>query len=65
VFGNPGDVQALGGALFEMRISYGPGYRVYFTEKSGNIVILLAGGDKRTQSADIRRARVNLKTLKL
>ena len=63
--GNPGDVQALGGALFEMRISYGPGYRVYFTEQSGNIVILVAGGDKRTQSADIRRARLILTTLKL
>jgi len=61
--GNAGDVKALGGALSEMRISYGPGYRVYFTENSGKIVILLAGGDKRTQSADIRRARLIMKNL--
>jgi putative addiction module killer protein len=63
--GNPGDVQALGGGLSEMRIPYGPGYRVYFTEKSGTLVILIAGGDKRTQPADIRHARQILKNIKL
>ena len=62
--GNPGDVQSLGGGLSEM-ISYGPGYRVNFTEKREYLIVLIAGGDKRTQSADIRRARQVLKTLTL
>lgn len=54
--GNPGDVQPVGEGVSEMRIDYGPGYRVYFKRVGREIVILLAGGDKRTQSADIKTA---------
>ena len=54
--GNPGDVQPVGEGVSEMRIDYGPGYRVYFKRVGREIVILLAGGDKRTQSADIKMA---------
>ncbi|MEO6986236.1 MAG: type II toxin-antitoxin system RelE/ParE family toxin [Paralcaligenes sp.] len=52
-----GDVKALGGELSELRVDIGPGYRLYFTMRGGVLVILLAGGDKRTQNADIKRAR--------
>ena len=51
--GNPGDVQPVGGGVSEMRIDYGPGYRVYFLRRGEALVILLAGGDKRTQHQDI------------
>ena len=54
--GNPGDVRPVGEGVSEMRIDYGPGYRVYFKKLGSKVVILLAGGDKRTQSADIRTA---------
>lgn len=54
--GNPGDVQPVGEGVSEMRIDYGPGYRVYFKKIGSEVVILLAGGDKRTQSADIKTA---------
>ena len=54
--GNPGDVQPVGEGVSEMRIDYGPGYRVYFKRIGREIVILLAGGDKRTQPADIKTA---------
>ena len=54
--GNPGDVLPVGEGVSEMRIDYGPGYRVYFKKIGHEIVILLAGGDKRTQSADIKTA---------
>lgn len=54
--GNPGDVQPVGQGVSEMRIDYGPGYRVYFKRVGREIVILLAGGDKSTQSADIKTA---------
>jgi len=54
--GNSGDVQPVGEGVSEMRIDYGPGYRVYFKRVGREIVILLAGGDKRTQSADIKTA---------
>ena len=55
--GNPGDNRFLGD-ISEMRIDYGPGYRVYFKDTGREIVILLCGGDKTTQQADIARARV-------
>ena len=55
--GNPGDYKSLGAGLMEMRIDYGPGYRIYFIRHGSEIVILLCGGDKRTQSQDIDRAR--------
>jgi putative addiction module killer protein len=54
--GNPGDVKPVGEGVSELRIDYGPGYRVYFTKQGQHIVILLAGGDKRTQSQNIKTA---------
>jgi putative addiction module killer protein len=54
--GNPGDVQPVGEGVSELRIDYGPGYRVYFKKIGSEVVILLAGGDKRTQAADIKIA---------
>ena len=54
--GNPGDVKPVGGGISELRIDFGPGYRVYFMKRGPLVIVLLAGGDKRTQQADIRRA---------
>ena len=54
--GNAGDVKPVGEGVSEMRIDYGPGYRVYFTKRERAVIVLLAGGDKRTQDADITRA---------
>ncbi|WP_116811921.1 type II toxin-antitoxin system RelE/ParE family toxin [Steroidobacter cummioxidans] len=54
--GNPGDVKPVGSGVSEMRIDYGPGYRVYFTRHDEFVILLLCGGDKRTQQADIERA---------
>jgi putative addiction module killer protein len=54
--GNPGDVKPVGEGVSELRIDYGPGYRVYFTMRGRNVIILLAGGDKRTQAIDIKTA---------
>ncbi|MXW92951.1 MAG: type II toxin-antitoxin system RelE/ParE family toxin [Rhodospirillaceae bacterium] len=55
--GNPGDVRPVGGGVSELRVDVGPGYRVYFTRRPDGTVILLCGGDKRRQRADIARAR--------
>lgn len=55
--GNPGDAKSVGDGIHEMRIDYGPGYRVYFTHKGRTIVILLCGGDKSSQRRDIKAAR--------
>jgi putative addiction module killer protein len=54
--GNPGDVRPVGEGVSELRVDYGPGYRVYFKKQKLGIVILLAGGDKRTQAKDIKNA---------
>lgn len=54
--GNPGDVKAIGEGVSELRIDYGPGYRVYFKARGRTLIILLAGGDKRTQAGDVRTA---------
>ena len=54
---NPGDVKPVGAGLSEMRIDYGPGYRVYFTQRGPVLVVVLCGGDKDSQERDIKRAR--------
>jgi putative addiction module killer protein len=55
--GNFGDSKSIGGGVHELRIDWGPGYRVYFGKVGSACVLLLCGGDKRRQSADINRAR--------
>ena len=55
--GNLGDWKSVGERLFEMRVDAGPGYRLYFTRRQSILVVMLAGGDKSTQSKDIRRAQ--------
>ena len=54
--GNPGDVKPVGEGVSELRIDYGPGYRVYFVQRGQTLVVLLAGGDKHTQDRDIKTA---------
>ena len=54
--GNPGDVEPVGEGVSELRINYGPGYRVYFKRRGRALIILLAGGDKSTQAKDIKAA---------
>ena len=56
--GNPGDVAPVGEGVSELRIHYGPGYRVYFITRSQTLVVLLSGGDKSTQTKDIRAAKL-------
>lgn len=55
--GNPGDIKPVGGGISEMRINFGPGYRVYLQQRADVLVILLCGGDKSTQDKDIKQAR--------
>ncbi len=55
--GNPGDVKFVGDGVSEMRIHHGPGYRIYFTEVQGKLIVLLCGGDKSTQQQDIAEAK--------
>jgi putative addiction module killer protein len=55
--GNPGDVGPVGDNISELRIHYGPGYRVYYKDTGKEIIILLCGGDKSTQQTDIKRAK--------
>ncbi len=55
--GNYGDCQSVGSGVFELRLHFGPGYRIYFGEMDKTIVLLLYGGDKSTQTADIQLAR--------
>ncbi len=62
--GNPGDVKSVGEGVCELRIDYGPGYRIYFTQLKKVVVILLCGGDKRTQAKDIKTAKALARQLK-
>jgi putative addiction module killer protein len=55
--GNPGDAKPVGEGVSELRIDFGPGYRVYFIQRADVLIVLLAGGDKRTQDQDIRLAK--------
>src|SRR5205085_2643172 len=61
--GNPGDAKSVGGGVSELRIDYGPGYRVYFAQRGEMLIVLLGGGDKRTQAADIRAALSLVRTV--
>lgn len=61
--GNLGDCQPVGGGVFEMRIHYGPGYRIYLTRREEVIYLLLIGGDKSTQTRDIIQAKDMAKNL--
>jgi putative addiction module killer protein len=55
--GNPGDAEPVGDGISELRINYGPGYRVYYIRRGTRYILLLAGGDKSTQDDDIRKAK--------
>jgi len=61
--GNPGDVKPVGKGVSELRVDYGPGYRVYFVQRGEVLIVLLAGGDKRTQDRDIETAQDLVKNL--
>lgn len=61
--GNPGDVKPVGAGISELRVDYGPGYRVYFTRTGDAIILLLVGGDKSSQKNDIARAKEIVKDL--
>jgi putative addiction module killer protein len=61
--GNPGDAKPVGEGLSELRINYGPGYRVYFVQRGSVLIVLLTGGDKSTQAQDIRKAKTLARNL--
>ncbi|MCK9490408.1 MAG: type II toxin-antitoxin system RelE/ParE family toxin [Xanthomonadales bacterium] len=63
--GNLGDWKTVGGEVSEMRIAFGPGYRLYFTKRQNILIVMLAGGDKSTQARDIKRAQKILQQLEL
>src|SRR5579862_6694088 len=63
VHGNPGDHRYLTDGVSEMKVDIGPGYRVYYTERNGEVIVLLAGGDKSTQKRDIKAAVALVKNL--
>lgn len=55
--GNPGDAKPIGRGISELRLTYGPGYRIYYLQDGENLIVLLCGGDKSMQQADIDKAR--------
>ena len=61
--GNLGDWKSVGNEVSEMRIAFGPGYRLYFTKRQNILIVMLAGGDKSTQARDIKRAKKILQLL--
>ncbi len=61
--GNKGNVEAVGEGVSELKVNFGPGYRVYFVERGGCLIILLCGGDKSSQGRDIVRAKAMAKEL--
>ena len=63
--GNLGDWKPVGNEVSEMRVAFGPGYRLYFTRRESILIVMLAGGDKSTQARDIKRAQRILKKLEL
>lgn len=56
-FGNAGDTKPVGSGVFELRVDFGPGYRVYYMQRGEKVVVLLCGGDKSSQTSDIERAQ--------
>lgn len=60
--GNPGQTRGVGSGVVEMKIDYGPGYRVYFIQRGTSLVLLLCGGDKSSQDSDIQRAKMLAET---
>ena len=63
--GNLGDWKSVSGEVCEMRVNFGPGYRLYFARRGSVLIVMLAGGDKSTQTKDIKRAQKILKELEL
>lgn len=63
--GNLGDWKSVGGEVSEMRVAFGPGYRLYFTRRQNVLIVMLAGGEKSTQARDIKRAQKILQQLEL
>ncbi len=62
--GNPGDVKPVGEGISELKVNYGPGYRVYFTQRNSELILLLAGGDKSSQAKDIAKAKELAKNIR-
>jgi putative addiction module killer protein len=63
--GSLGDWKSVGGEVSEMRVDYGPGYRLYFTRRGSILIVMLAGGDKSTQTHDMKRAQRIVKELEI
>lgn len=62
---NLGEWRSVGGGFSEMRVNFGPGYRLYFTRRANVVIVMLAGGDKSSQASDIKRAQRILKDLEI